>query len=125
MQYRLTPTIKLRQTEKWSKKNNIFYMIQDFSSGYITIESDEYKNFDISKPPKIFNSIVDINLSDNDGVEFKSKDKNLTKKIQTIFEESFDTGLEEEGWERDPDSVIYEFIGGIKINALASQDAQA
>ena len=56
MQYRLTPTIKLRQTEKWSKKNNIFYMIQDFSSGYITIESDEYKNFDISKPPKIFNS---------------------------------------------------------------------
>ena len=118
MQYRLTPTIKLRQTEKWSKKNNIFYMIQDFSSGYITIESDEYKNFDISKPPKIFNSIVDINLSDNDGVEFKSKDKNLTKKIQTIFEESFDTGLEEEGWERDPDSIIYEFIGEIEINTL-------
>lgn len=115
MQYRLRPTIKLRQTEKWSKHNKVFYMIQDFSSGYITIESNEYKNFKITEPPKVYHSILDINLSDNDGVEFKSKDKTLTRKIKKIFEESFEIGLEQEGWERDPDNVTYEFIGRINI----------
>ena len=119
MIYKLSPSIIVRQTEKWSKEKNSFDMIQDFSSGHITIDTNDYENFEVKKPPKIFRSIIDIELSGNDGVEFKSKNMNI-EKIQEIFDEGFEAALEENGWERDPDSVEYEFIGDINFEIVDS-----
>tara|TARA_Y100000031_G_C8144579_1_gene349287 strand:- start:500 stop:907 length:408 start_codon:yes stop_codon:yes gene_type:complete len=123
MIYRLSPSIMVRQTEKWSKEKNSFDMIQDFSSGHIDIDTNDYENFDLKKPPKIFHSIIDIDLSDNDGVEFKSKNTKI-EKIQEIFDEGFEAALEENGWERDPDSVEYEFIGDIDFEIVDNNKTQ-
>ena len=123
MIYRLSPSIMVRQTEKWSKEKNSFDMIQDFSSGHISIDTNDYENFELKKPPKIFHSIIDIDLSDNDGVEFKSKNTKI-EKIQEIFDEGFEAALEENGWERDPDSVEYEFIGDIDFEIVDNNKTQ-
>ena len=120
--YKLSPLYKVSQTDTWFNKKNKkkFYMIQDFSSGTITIDIKDYKNFNIKKPPKIFDSIIDVNLEDNDGVDFESKDLNKKdlEKICQLFEDGYEEALEKIGFEIDPDLVKYEFAGGFNAQKI-------
>ena len=120
--YKLSPLVKVSQIDTWFNKKNKkkFYMIQDFYSGAITIDTQDYKNFNLKNPPKIFHSIIDINLENNDGIIFKSKDlknKDL-EKINQIFEEGYEEALEKIGFKIDPDQVKYEFIGGFSAQKI-------
>jgi hypothetical protein len=120
--YKLSPLYKVSQIDTWFNKKNKkkFYMIQDFSSGTITIDPKDYKNFNLKKPPKIFHSIIDVNLEDNDGVIFESKDfkdKDL-EKINQIFERGYEEALEKIGFKIDPDLVKYEFVGGFNAKKI-------
>jgi len=120
--YKLSPLYKVSQIDTWFNKKNKkkFYMIQDFSSGTITIDPKDYKNFNLEKPPKIFHSIIDVNLEDNDGVIFKSKDfkdKDL-EKINQIFERGYEEALEKIGFKIAPDQVKYEFVGGFNAKKI-------
>ncbi len=114
--YKLSPLYKVSQIDTWFNKKNKkkFYMIQEFSSGTITIDIKDYKNFNLKKPPKVFDSIIDVNLEDNDGVDFESKDLNKKdlEKIYQLFEDGYEEALEKIGFKIDPDLVKYEFIGG-------------
>ena len=120
--YKLSPLYKVSQIDTWFNKKNKkkFYMIQDFSSGTITIDTKDYKNFTLKTPPKIFDSIIDVNLKDNDGVNFESKDLNKKdlEKIYQIFEDGYEEALEKIGFKIDPDLVKYEFTGGFNAEKI-------
>ena len=120
--YKLSPLYKISQIDTWFNKKNKkkFYMIQDFSSGTITIDTKDYKNFNLKNPPKIFDSIIYVNLKDNDGVNFESKDLNKKdlEKIYQLFEDGYEEALEKIGFKIDPDLVKYEFTGGFNAEKI-------
>ena len=120
--YKLSPLYKISQIDTWFNKKNKkkFNMIQDFSSGTITIDTKDYKNFNLKNPPKIFDSIINVNLKDNDGVNFESKDLNKKdlEKIYQLFEDGYEEGLEKIGFKIDPDLVKYEFTGGFNAEKI-------
>jgi hypothetical protein len=120
--YKLSPLYKVSQIDTWFNKKNKkkFNMIQDFSSGTITIDTKDYKNFNLKNPPKIFDSIINVNLKDNDGVNFESKDLNKKdlEKIYQLFEDGYEEGLEKIGFKIDPDLVKYEFTGGFNAEKI-------